>query len=723
MHRDRSKLRSNCIASSNDDSEYQTDGTSVDESIAERSRSTFELLSDEDLSKDKPGRRPEFYLAHAKEVNNAPLKSTHAESTMTQMKNVESDWRQYCDWMKKRPLELLGNISVGDVSAFFTWRLDPQRETSRQNPRSRRSCGIKAASSLNTYRKMFIGMYRILMKKDMDSMLAARIRKVAENLALTHGLSHTPREKPAIDAEDVLEIARTALTTVEKMFRIGRYRIQTCFFFQGGFITANRPDALLKLRYKDIKVLLLQRPSGGPHTVVLEWTYEFTKSHLGPKPANTFVIPEIIFDPSLVLSPHVFLLGLMFADKVFSIPNLTPERLYKLDIRPGCNSLEIPIKREMAELCVFRQCEQAATRCKIGNNGLSYAVLKAHMKDIGEIAGFKEITKPYNLRYGSGNAFDSNGDTSQDLRNLIMKHANTDVFLNHYLSRRITIDTQAIVRGLAPQSEMMRAACRMSRNIDPKRPRHLTREQSESVNNDPQVRKLTRQLEKSKASLAGKSNPEDLHRKLRNERQKLRYGLRNQIRKEYDRKQAEQDIQQQLSGEVFEQKMIAEAAGDTGRTPEHVALIEAIMSLPETSLSEEVHRRVKAIEAVSQYCKLEEGMTSRSRRLRYQDDGDGQTITNTYDKDLESARNELCTHKRPRICFLCLGNEQLDIRLRTYRFYTPGDLSKHFKKKHLAQLRKGESVRCRLCSVDCEDQTSLQRHAFDAHGTVSHNVN
>ncbi|KAH8671753.1 hypothetical protein BGZ60DRAFT_405857 [Tricladium varicosporioides] len=35
-----------------------------------------------------------------------------------------------------------------------------------------------------------------------------------------------------------------------------------------------------------------------------------------------FVLPEIIFDPSLILSLYVFLLGLIFADSAFAAPNL-----------------------------------------------------------------------------------------------------------------------------------------------------------------------------------------------------------------------------------------------------------------------------------------------------------------------------------------------------------------------------------------------------------------
>lgn len=33
---------------------------------------------------------------------------------------------------------------------------------------------------------------------------------------------------------------------------------------------------------------------------------------------NTYILPKIIFNPSLILSPHVFLLGLFFTDHVFN---------------------------------------------------------------------------------------------------------------------------------------------------------------------------------------------------------------------------------------------------------------------------------------------------------------------------------------------------------------------------------------------------------------------
>jgi hypothetical protein len=69
---------------------------------------------------------------------------------------------------------------------------------------------------------------------------------------------------------------------------------------------------------------------------------------------NTFPIPEIIFDLSLILSLHVLLLGLIFADDAFAAPNLTTaEQLSRLDIRPGYEQLPLLLKPSMANIPVF----------------------------------------------------------------------------------------------------------------------------------------------------------------------------------------------------------------------------------------------------------------------------------------------------------------------------------------------------------------------------------
>src|SRR6516162_9325820 len=71
---------------------------------------------------------------------------------------------------------------------------------------------------------------------------------------------------------------------------------------------------------------------------------------------NTFPLPEIIYDPSLILSPHVALLGLILANDAFLAPNLTSaKKISKLDIRPGYEQLPLHLKPSMANIPVFHK--------------------------------------------------------------------------------------------------------------------------------------------------------------------------------------------------------------------------------------------------------------------------------------------------------------------------------------------------------------------------------
>ncbi|OCK97920.1 uncharacterized protein K441DRAFT_545944, partial [Cenococcum geophilum 1.58] len=63
-----------------------------------------------------------------------------------------------------------------------------------------------------------------------------------------------------------------------------------------------------------IKVILIYNLEGGPYKIMLKFIFKFTKEYLSIKEANTFLIPKIIFNPLLILSPYVFLLGLLFTN-------------------------------------------------------------------------------------------------------------------------------------------------------------------------------------------------------------------------------------------------------------------------------------------------------------------------------------------------------------------------------------------------------------------------
>jgi hypothetical protein len=125
------------------------------------------------------------------------------------------------------------------------------------------------------------------------------------------------------------------------------------------------------------------------------------------------------------------------------------------------------------------------------------------------------------------------------------------------------------------------------------------------------------------------------------------------------------------------------------------------------------------------YCGIEEGgmHPSRPKRLSVRITPPGKSEEDAQldldEEVLEAAKVAVYKETRPRICFVCLGNENLPTHLRTYSFHTSGDLSKHFKRKHLQHIKEGDELSCKLCQVCLESRMHLQRHAYDVHGTVS----
>jgi len=108
---------------------------------------------------------------------------------------------------------------------------------------------------------------------------------VLRKLVKKHKLSNQKREKAAMYVEDLVEVLQTNLITTKKKYSHGRHRIQVALFLHLAGFSASRPQALLNLCYRHIAVTLLRDPEGGPHRILLEFTYEFTKQYLGLKDA------------------------------------------------------------------------------------------------------------------------------------------------------------------------------------------------------------------------------------------------------------------------------------------------------------------------------------------------------------------------------------------------------------------------------------------------------
>ena len=277
---------------------------------------------------------------------------------------------------------------------------------------------------------------------------------------------------------------------------------------------------------------------------------------------------------------------------------------------------------------------------------------------------------------------------------------------------------------MEPEKKLMGFACSMSRSIDPRRPWFLTPEQSKSVNDLPQIVKLQKRVEGLSGARKGSLKSERYEKavkRLRNEKQRQRRLLLNQIIAKYNKEQPVRDSAQQLSGKGANENVVGVLEQTENRTPEHLLLIDAIMTLPATSLEDEVQRRITAINAVAAYRGVEEGRSygRLSEQVTQSVIPKAKTPAQCDSRAaLKRAVKSVRTDKRPLLCFLCVGNPDLPICDRVKEYATVGSLSRHFL-SHVTKLKVGKKIDCKICDVSGMHRTLLQNHAERFHGTVT----
>ncbi|KFY96390.1 hypothetical protein V500_02463 [Pseudogymnoascus sp. VKM F-4518 (FW-2643)] len=405
------------------------------------------------LFDDEVKHPPEHYLAEAEELDVQRLRQRrYSPNTQVQLDRVKLQWDQYCSYIKKDPAQCFRDVTIRFLKGFLSWVCDQRRGKG-----GRRRPGIKHTTSLETFWKWYNLVYKLEVGEKIDEMIIRQGQDLIKFVADQKGLDNSKRESATMYAEDLAEFSRVLLTTTQMTFALGWLRIQQILFSQLAGITGNRPEALLQLRLRHLELTLIRDPGGGRPRLFIELSPEFTKGFLGLKDVNKFKIPEIIYDPTLVLSPHVFLLGMLFKVQAFKSPSIySPEKLYSLNVLQGMNEQELPLKDEMLDNFVFCQAVREAEGVRIAHNlQLSSASVRYRMKIGGQITGFKQVTKPYVLRDGAAKALNESPDVSDSVQNLILQHASIDTFLKHYLDRNINVDVQNIYRGLEPQKALM----------------------------------------------------------------------------------------------------------------------------------------------------------------------------------------------------------------------------------------------------------------------------
>ncbi|BDD63414.1 hypothetical protein MAP00_008306 [Monascus purpureus] len=660
---------------------------------------------------------------------------------------MDERWERYCRKRNKRyralpdslwanPASALREARKKELTLFLHWCL-----RLRRGKNGRKLKGIKKFKSLDTDWKSFLRHYEKVTGEPMDNALGRRMRKSIRRIAREHDLDTDEKEKTLMFIEDVVPLQETTLRTMEKRFDLGLQRMQQCLYPLMACFTVNRINAMRRLQYQHLQCSIQRDPHGGPPRILLEIKYKFAKKYMGVTQANTFPLPEIIYGPSLMLSPHTFLLGILFHDDAFRAPGIkSMEDLRRLWVEDGRQQMEVPLKRDKAKHYVF--CKVKCVRGKIQihrDQPISQSTLSRQLKVFGEIAGFKWSLFTHRFRYGGGTILNESGLVSDAKQNLIMKHADIRTFLNHYLPRRINTDMQALMRGLKPDSAMMRAVTRMGRWIDRRRPRELTDAQKATVEHDPELQKAIRKwdafskkLQRSQKKTGRKLDKLDkLKRGVTNTRNRLLYALRQRVREEFDEEQVVLDIERQLAGtaildeEAKEQLQIEEQL-----LPQQIHLLGKLMTWP-TSLSVEAEwqRRNEATEAVRLYCDVLEGGPRRGRRPK-------QTVPvkeprkpslpreeviaptesplltpspSQHEIALQEAGEDIRTAAKPRACFQCYGNPAGCDNRRLKQYSRHKGLLRHFRAVHL------DDRHCNYCNEPVDNEMYWRRHTVDNH--------
>ncbi|CAI7602552.1 unnamed protein product [Penicillium pancosmium] len=774
-------------ASDTDFSATPSDPESSSESESESEESQDELgLDDEDEQLS-----PEYFLREAESLDVSQLRQKrYSPKTQERLDETQNLWKEFCKGAKRDPIECLSQLSDSEntvrfLKAFFSWRCRRRRgKNGRRNP------GLKHKSSLESLWKWWHLIYKSEVGHELSKDIQVKIRDVLAIVAKEEKLSLQPRPKATMYIEDVAEFARVILSTTEMTFPCGWYRIQLLLFCQLAAITGSRPGALLELRFRDLKLTLIRDPNGRRPRLFIYLRPEFTKTFLGEKESNTFPIPEIIFDPTLALSPHVFLLGMLFRIRAFK--NMSedgpvldcPEKLYRLRVLDGLGQQELKLKDEILDDYVFCQSLREPDGFRIAlDQELTDGWLRYRMKRAGLITGFAEVARPYCLRYGAAKAFNDSPDVSNELQNVMLQHASIDTFVRHY-SVGIHVDAQAIVRGMPAQKELMRFACSMSRSIDPRRPWRL--DDSTCINDIPSVRTLDDEKQASKRirddkKLTYEQAQDALERRfsdgpplngprfraarkqwktqektvkklqkkyeyaeeqydrsvkqLRNEKNRQRHCLIRENLERYKNEQPVIDSERQLSGKMVDEEVKVALESTGYMTPQHMTLIDTVLTMPGATTEKEYERRIAAINAVIAVCDAAEGAPSRPHTTKKRsadpiDNSSADPIAKRQRPAASGAEGDVFSQaiasvcvkspeERPTICFICLGNPMLPERERLWKFKNSGSLSRHFVNKHIKPYSNNMQCECTICGEQLASKSALLNHAQGAHGIVS----
>ncbi|OJD26938.1 hypothetical protein ACJ73_01660 [Blastomyces percursus] len=135
-------------------------------------------------------------------------------------------------------------------------------------------------------------------------------------------------------------------------------------------------------------------------------------------------------------------------------------------------------------------------------------------------------------------------------------------------------------------------------------------------------------------------------RELRNEKQRQRNRLIRANLKRYRDEQPVIDVERQLAGKLVDTKVMETLEHKSFMSPEHLIMVDAVLSMPGATIEAEYQRRINAINAMAAFCRMEEGRpTPRPTQSRHQpvpDDDDPYPPTKRQRSAFSALETPIC---------------------------------------------------------------------------------
>jgi len=313
------------------------------------------------------------------------------------------------------------------------------------------------------------------------------------------------------------------------------------------------------------------------------------------------------------------------------------------------------------------------------------------------------------------------------------------IFQRNYLSRMIRYDTQAAYRGTASRGDLIIASHRMSRMIDPRRPRGPSLQQLQHLRQDTGIQEL-------------RKHQQDLYEQIRDQ---FRYIYRAEGQPIYDEYQRiKRDIDRILKEKGRALKAQLQADYDTAAPMQdmitQLAVNDAILSpvqprpVPVEYAFEErariaqaffdpsssakcdrnLDRQISIVDDLVSLCTRQERRPRKPRRS-WEDDTATSSSDDNTDVDIKSeysdsealVRCQFPLQCRPFQCLHCIGDATLPLLERQHPFGSKHSLQRHFDRHH--RFQPGQN--CPFPNDECarlalESLMHFKNHAAIVHG-------